>query len=330
MSEIRKDPVTNRWVITLDDRNFKPGSGYGIEKDLPERDNACPFCPGNEDKTGKVIYSVKNPDDSWNIRVIPNNNPYLKVETQLKNKGVGIFDIMTGTGANEVIIESPRHDLDLDRLEIGHITSIIRTYKDRILDLKNDTRLEYMLIFKNRGSRAGENIHHLHSQLMALPVVPASITDEMDSSLKYFSFKKRCVYCDILENELMLKERLIKETEHFILAAPFASQTPFEMWVLPRRHSAHFHAITEQESRDLAYILKDAVTRLSRALNNPSYNYMIHSAPVKQGELDHYHWHIEILPRVKPIAGFEWGSGFFINPTLPEDSASYLRGITLP
>ena len=150
MSEIRKDPVTNRWVITLDDRNFKPGSGYGIEKDLPERDNACPFCPGNEDKTGKVIYSVKNPDDSWNIRVIPNNNPYLKVETQLKNKGVGIFDIMTGTGANEVIIESPRHDLDLDRLEIGHITSIIRTYNDRILDLKNDTRLEYMLIFKNR------------------------------------------------------------------------------------------------------------------------------------------------------------------------------------
>jgi UDPglucose--hexose-1-phosphate uridylyltransferase len=330
MSEIRKDPVTNKWVITLDDRNFKPGADYGIERNLPEHDKACPFCPGNEDKTGKTIFKADNPGGGWQIRVIPNNNPYLKVETQLKNKGVGIFDIMTGTGANEVIIESPRHDLDFDRLETGHIEAIIRTYQERIFDLKNDTRLEYMLIFKNRGLRAGENIHHLHSQLMALPVVPASITDEIESSLKYFSFKKRCVYCDILENELALKERLIKESEHFILAAPFASQTPFEMWILPRRHSGHFHMITGAEVKDLAYILKDAVTRLNKALNNPSYNYMIHTTPVKQGEMAHYHWHIEILPRVKPIAGFEWGSGFFINPTLPEDSASYLRGITNP
>jgi UDPglucose--hexose-1-phosphate uridylyltransferase len=330
MSEIRKDPVTNRWVITLDDRNFKPATDYGAGGNLPENDKACPFCPGNEDKTGKTIYSIKSSGDKWQVRVIPNNNPYLKVETQLKNKGVGIFDIITGTGANEVIIETPRHDLDFDRLDMAHIVSIIRTYRDRILDLKNDTRLEYMLIFKNRGARAGETVHHLHSQLIAMPVVPASITDEIDSSLKYFSFKKRCIYCDILENEMLLKERLVKETEHFILITPFASQTPFEMWILPKRHTPHFHGINESETKDLAYILKEGISRMNKALNRPSYNYMIHSAPVKAGELEHYHWHLEILPRVKPLAGFEWGSGFYINPTLPEDSAAYLRGITLP
>jgi UDPglucose--hexose-1-phosphate uridylyltransferase len=325
MSELRKDPATNRWVITLDDKNFAPQTDSSIPADLPETDHTCPLCPGNEDKTGKTIYSINEKDGKWKVRVIPNNNPYLKVETQLKKRGLAIFDVISGTGANEIIIEAGRHDMDFERLEVMHISDIFRAYRDRILDLQNDTRMEYILIFKNRGSRAGANTHHLHSQLMAMPVVPEKVSEELKTAANYFEFKGRCVYCDLIDNELMLKDRIVKETEHFVTITPFASQTPFEMWIIPRRHTCHFHKLNDAELKDVAHAVKDAVTRLNKALNRPSYNYMIHTAPIKDNDLEHYHWHIEIMPRVKPIAGFEWGSGFYINPTLPEEAAAFLR-----
>jgi UDPglucose--hexose-1-phosphate uridylyltransferase len=325
MSELRKDPATNRWVITLDDKSFKPQTDSKLSGEIPEHDGACPFCTGNEDKTGKTIYSVNDMDGKWKVRVIPNNNPYLKVETQLKKHGVGIFDVISGTGANEVIIETGRHDMDFERFEPADIEDIFRTYRDRILDLRRDSRIEYILIFKNRGARAGAKTAHLHSQLMALPIVPEKVSEELKSSAQYYEFKGRCVYCDIIENELMLKDRVIKESEHFVTVAPFASQTPFETWIFPKDHAAHFHKLSNIELKEVAIALKDAVTRLNKALNHPSYNYMIHTAPIKEGDLEHYHWHIEILPRIKPVAGFEWGSGFFINPTLPEEAAAYMR-----
>lgn len=234
MSELRKDPVTNRWVITLDDKTFNPQTDSKIPADLPEKEASCPFCPGNEGKTGKTIHTINEKDGSWKVRAIPNNNPYLKVETQLKKHGVGIFDVISGTGANEIIIDTPRHDMDFDRLAPEHIEDIFRVYRDRISDLQKDTRIEYVLIFKNRGPRAGANTHHLHSQLMAMPVVPEKVNEEILSGAHYYEFKERCVYCDVIDNELLMKDRVVRETEHFVLLTPFASQTPFEMWLLPK------------------------------------------------------------------------------------------------
>ncbi len=238
-----------------------------------------------------------------------------------------MFDTISGTGANEVIIESLKHNSDFDSMDGASVTSVFQVYKERMEDLSKDGRIDYMLIYKNRGLKAGANTMHLHSQLMALPVVPKSVSDEIDSSSNYFNYKSRCVYCDLIDNELLLKERVVAENSGFILMTPFASQTPFEMWVLPKRHSCHYQKISKEEIELLAEIMKTAVTKLNKALARPNYNYMIHTAPVKSPDLLYYHWHIEILPRVKPVAGFEWGSGFYINPTLPEEAAAFMRGL---
>ncbi|MCE5301139.1 MAG: galactose-1-phosphate uridylyltransferase [Spirochaetia bacterium] len=325
LSELRKDPVINRWVITMDDKQFTPQKESMLPANLPEKDPACPFCEGNEDKAGKLLYESKDRAGKWRIRVVPNNNPYLKVETQLKRKGVSMYDTISGTGANEVIIESSRHDMDLDGFEKEHVRDLFKAYKDRILDLKNDTRLEYILIYRNRGFKAGAQNLHPHSELMAMPVVPKRVQEEMEAASEYHKFKQRCVYCDLIENEVSEKERIVKETEHFVAIVPFASMTPFEMWIIPRRHQAHYHCIDDRQTADLAYIMKECISRLNRALNRSSYNFMIHTSPVKDPEHRHYHWHIEILPRIKSIAGFEWSSGFYINHTPPEEAAGYLR-----
>lgn len=327
MSEIRKDPIVNRWIITLDDKYFTPASVSSIPLNLPENDKNCPFCPGNESKISKVIYEVKDPDNKWKVKVIPNNKPYLTVEKQLKKQGMGIFDVISGTGANEVIIESPLHNLDLDKMDNQLISDIINTYVYRILDLKKDIRFEFIIIFKNRGPDAGGTLLHPYSQLIALPVIPKRISEEIESSLKYFELKNRCVFCDVIDNELSYNERVIKETENYIVLAPFASRVSFELWILPKFHSTHFHNLTSEQIYELSSILKDTIYRLNKSLNNPSYNYMIHTAPIKSEELPFYHWHIEIMPRIKRTEGFEWGTGFYINPTFPEDVADFLKKV---
>ena len=327
MSELRKDPVINRWVITLDDKTFTPHPDSEFINGLSENEPACPFCPGNEDKTPHTITEKKDSSGAWSIRVIPNNNPYLKVETPLQRKSIGIFDYVTGMGANEVIIETPKHNLDIDTMPLNAVADVIKTYADRINDLKNDTRLEYVLIFKNRGKRAGGHIEHAHSQLMALPVIPKKVQEEVDSAEAYFKLKKHCVYCDLVANEIQMKDRVVVENASFLCVTPFASRLPFEMWIIPKRHDSHFGNINNDEIQGLSEILKDSLRRMNKALSFPAYNYIIHTSPQKAGSLEHYHWHVEIVPRIKSLAGFEWGSGFYINPTLPEETAGYLRSL---
>ncbi len=249
------------------------------------------------------------------------------VETQLKRQGRAMFDVISGTGANEVIIETPIHNIDFDVMPAADVASVIKIYRDRMNDLKKDDRIEYILVFKNRGRYAGSITGHLYSQLMAMPVIPKKVQDEIDEAFKHYSEKKRCIYCDMLDNELLLKERVIWETRHFIVIAPFASQSCFETMIMPKEHAAHFMDISQEQTIDLAETMKRAIGAINKALNRPSYNYMLHTAPVKTGQLGHYHWHIEIVPRVKEVSGFETGSGFSINPVLPEDAAAYLRGL---
>jgi UDPglucose--hexose-1-phosphate uridylyltransferase len=331
MPELRKDPVIGRWVIISTERGKRP-SDFSSEQNI-RTSKICPFCPGNESSTPPEVYTVREAgtepnSPGWSIRAIPNKFPALRIEGDLNREGEGIFDKMNGIGAHEVIIETPDHDKDLVDLPNEQVKDVILSYKNRIVDLKKDSRFKHIMVFKNQGNAAGASLEHSHSQLIATPIVPKRIMEEINGSQKYHDYKERCIYCDIVKQEIGAEIRIVAINEMFAAITPFASRFPFEIWVLPRKHDAAFEDIDEDEAEKLAEILKDVLYKLSKALNNPAYNFMIHSLPVgnKFGRI--YHWHIEIIPKLTKVAGFEWGTGFYINPTIPEDAAKYLKEIT--
>jgi UDPglucose--hexose-1-phosphate uridylyltransferase len=336
MPELRKDPVVGRWVIISTERSRRPTN---FEPAPPTKSPSfCPFCPGNEDKTPPEVYAYRpggGPANSpgWQVRVVPNKFPALQIEGQLDRRGEGLYDKMNGIGAHEVVIETPRHDQDMADLPVEHLRQVLVAYRERMLDLHRDRRLRYVLIFKNHGAQAGATLEHSHTQLIATPIIPRILQEELDGSRRYYELKERCVFCDIVQQETADNNarRVVATSERFVALAPFAPRFPFETWILPRRHDAAFQSIAEaSEFEDLAALLKDVLQRLNLALERPPYNFVIHTAPVSDGDLEYYHWHIEIMPKLTRVAGFEIGSGFYINPTPPEDAAQYLREITVP
>ncbi len=202
--------------------------------------------------------------------------------------------------------------------------------RDRIIDLKKDRRFKYILIFKNHGDAAGASLEHTHSQLIALPVVPSLVTEEVEGARAHYNFKERCIFCDIIRQEAESKIRLISENDGFIALAPFAPRFPFEMWIIPKTHQCSFEESQKREFEQLAPVLKDMLARLDRVLDFPAYNYIIHTSPIGESAEDYYHWHMEIMPKLTKVAGFEWGTGFYINPTPPEESAKFLREAAVP
>ena len=239
---------------------------------------------------------------------------------------------MNGIGAHEVVIETPEHDKDFADLPVEHIEQILNAYRERAMDLHRDRRLRYVLIFKNHGAGAGATLEHPHTQLIATPIVPKILQEELDGARRYFELKERCVFCDIVQQETAENEgrRVVSTSERFVVVEPFAPRFPFETWILPRQHDASFPVLTDiGELRDLAVTLKDTLQRLNRALDRPPFNFVIHTAPVSEGESEYYHWHLEITPTLTRVAGFEIGSGFHINPTPPEDAAQYLREVAV-
>jgi len=332
LPELRKDPITGRWVIIAIDRAKRP-SDFSREQVIPKGGGFCPFCPGNELKTPPEILAYREnggPNEKgWTLRVVPNKFPALRVEGDLNRQGQGLYDKMTGIGAHEVIIETPEHKLTLADLPEKQFADVFWAFRDRILDLKNDTRLRYILVFKNHGEAAGASLEHTHSQLIALPVVPKRVQEELDGARRYFDFKERCVYCDIIRQELEMGTRVVLETDHFIAVEPFAPRFPFETWILPRIHNSHFEASTAAVIQNLAWITRQTIRKVDKVLERPPYNLMLHSAPVQEGAVGYYHWHIELIPKLTKVAGFEWGTGFYINPTPPEEAAKFLREVGL-
>ncbi|MBN1823679.1 MAG: galactose-1-phosphate uridylyltransferase [Endomicrobiales bacterium] len=327
MSELRKDPVIGRWVIISSDRgkrpdDFKVGDGGGSH-------DKCPFCPGNEKFTPPEIVAYrdeasKSPSE-WQLRVIPNKYPALSVEGDLNRQGESMYDKMNGIGAHEIIIETPEHSKCISTMSDRQVESIILAYRDRIVDLKKDIRFEYILVFKNQGPHSGATLSHSHSQLIATPVVPKRVREEVNGAKNYYDYKERCVFCDIVKNELDVKTRVVCENELFVALCPFASRFPFELWMLPKKHDSQFEDIQKEEAASFASILRKVMAKIDKVLNKPSYNYLIHNSPLKESRLLHYHWHMEIMPRLTRVAGFEWGSGFYINPVAPEEAAKVLR-----
>ncbi len=328
MSELRRDPVVDRWVIITDEPIRSPNlSGMTREK---TGGDTCPFCPGNEHLCPPEILANR-PDDShpndarWKLRVVPSRSPLLMVEENLKRLGEGVYDKITGVGANEVIIETPRHEVRQAGMTAQELENLFWAYRDRIIDLKRDARIQYVHIYKNCGVAAGATLGHGYSLLMALPIVPRAIADEIEGAKRHFAYKQRCIYCDVIRQEIQSGTRLVSETNLFLAIEPFAPRVPFETWILPKRHTPCFDEIEPKEVLEMARIFKDVISRLDSALSQPAYNYGIHTAPFGNECGEYYHWHLKIIPRIIPHTGFEWGTDLYINPTPPEEAAAFLR-----
>jgi UDPglucose--hexose-1-phosphate uridylyltransferase len=328
VSELRKDPVVGRWVIVSSERARRP-SDFAREPVRPQL-TACVFCPGHEDKTPPEITAGRPPDSpantpGWSYRVVPNKFPALRIEGELEATADGLYDRLQGIGAHEVVIETPDHRASLATLPTEAVADVLLVYRERLLDLKKDGRFQYVLVFKNHGEAAGASLEHPHSQLIATPIIPIMVVEELSGSLEYYLRKERCVWCDVVRQERREGRRLILEGEGFVAVAPFAPRFPFETWILPAAHRAAFEESGVDELRGLAGLLAEFLRRMNRLLGDPPFNFMLHTAPLQTPAADHFHWHLEVIPQLTRVAGFEWGSGFFINPMPPEDAAAALR-----
>jgi UDPglucose--hexose-1-phosphate uridylyltransferase len=328
LPEFRKDPISGRWVIIATERAKRPTDFPHTEVQITG-ERVCPFCPGNESRTPPEILAYRASgganEPGWTLRVIPNKFPALRVEGTLDRKGVGMYDRMNGLGAHEVIIESPQHMETLTTMPGKQVEDLFWALRDRILDLKRDIRLCYILFFKNHGSAAGATLQHTHSQLIALPIVPKQVEEEMSGARRHFDYHGRCIYCDIADQEVESRDRLVIETDHFAVIAPYAPRFPFETWIVPRAHESHVESMSAAQIQDIGRVLQRTLQKLELTLEKPPYNLVVHTAPMQEQRMAHYHWHIEIIPKLAQFAGFEWGSGFFINPTPPEEAARFLR-----
>lgn len=328
MTELRRDPVIGRWVIISTERGKRPSDfGKEIETGVGK---FCPFCPGNEDKTPPEILAYhdatreKNAPGWW-VRVVPNKFPALQIEGSLNRQGEGMYDKMNGVGAHEVVIETSDHAVDFPDLQDKRAEDVIWAFRDRIMDLKKDPRFEYILVFKNKGAAAGASLSHPHSQLIATPVVPKHVRELVNGAKNYFEYKERCVFCDMIKQEITTGQRVVTENDDFVAFVPFAARFPFEVWILPKVHDSDFEDLQKHEVVNLSRLLQGVLRRMKEVLDNPPYNFIILNSPLRESKLPHYHWHLEIMPKLTKVAGFEWGSGFYINPTPPEESAKFLR-----
>ncbi len=339
MSTLRKDPISGGWVIMAREHIPRPPQLRPVDQeDTTGAGAGCPFCEGNEKLTPPEIWGQRENGSSsngpgWSLRVIPNKYALLRIEGEVTRTGEGIYDIVNGIGAHEVVIETPEHAGRMAHYDQGRMETVVRTWRDRTNDLYRDLRFRYVQVFRNYGLLAGSRIHHPHSQVMALPIVPRWISDEMRTTREYYEYKERCLFCDVLNQELHGGERVVFANEAFVAIEPFAARFPFETWILPRRHSHEFQQLADGEIPLLATTLHRVLAGLEQALQNPPFNLVIHSSPQVRASDNaqvgarQYHWHIEIIPRLTQVAGFEWGTGFHVNPTLPEEAADFLRQV---
>lgn len=332
MPELRKDPIIGRWVIISTERGKRPTDFTSVPP--AESSNFCPFCAGNESKTPPEVYALRDPGThrdgpGWRVRVVSNKFPALQIEGDLNRQGEGIYDKMNGVGAHEVIIETPDHNKTLSDLDEDHVVDVLLSWQQRILDLKKDERFKYIVVFKNHGEAAGASLEHSHTQLVAMPIIPKRVVEEIEGGRRYYDFKERCVYCDIVSQEISEDVRVVSANQTFLAVEPFAARFPFETWILPKGHLSAYEELERTSVQHFARILKEVLLKINTALNSPPYNFILHTLPLQGDNRSWYHWHLEIMPKLTKVAGFEWGSGFYINPTAPEEAARYLREIAV-
>jgi UDPglucose--hexose-1-phosphate uridylyltransferase len=339
MPELRKDPIIGRWVIIATERAKRPDQFYSPPAEEPA-EKPCPFCEGSESHTPPEIYALRprrTPPNGpgWELRVVPSIAPFLRIEGDLDRRGEGVYDVMNGIGAHEIILETNQHTGNMADLSEEQIAKVITCYIDRISDLAKDQRFKYCLVFKNYGWTAGGGrLKHSRSQVIATPVNPKRVKEELVGAKRYYNYHERCIFCDLIEQELQSKERIVVDIDGFIAIAPFAARFPFEVWILPKKHACDFTNLEMAMRLDLGRIMKKVLSKIKKGLNDPPYNYILHTAPFRRPKVGYwksidqdYHWHIEIMPRLTRVAGFEWGTGFYICPLPPENAAKFLREV---
>ncbi len=332
MSELRQDPATKRWVIISTERAKRPHDFIrkSTVETEPEHRDDCPFCTGNEHNTPPELYAIRDgtaPDTpGWKVRVIPNRFAALSSTAMLNVEFPDIFTTISGFGAHEVIVETPVHNQSIGMQPLEQVERVIQATGHRMLALAQDHRIHFVAVFRNHGLSAGTSLAHPHSQMIATPIVPTNVREEIEEARRFYDDRVQCVYCYLLNEELAKGERVIFQTDDYAVLAPFASRYPFEMMILPKEHGASFlNDSNGNRLKSLAFVLKSALHLLNVAANNPDYNLVLHNAPTRDRCMDYFHWHIEILPRMTTAAGFELGTGIYITTAIPEQTAEYLR-----
>jgi UDPglucose--hexose-1-phosphate uridylyltransferase len=328
-TELRTDPITGR-TVAVDLGPFKRRDDFDLEPvRLEDPPSQCPLCEGRESDAGQEILAWREggPPNmpGWSVRVVPNRHPMLKIEGRLNVRSDGLLETRDGLGAHEVVIETPIHDQPLQSLDADRIWRVLWAWRTRIQDLKRDSRFVSVVVFKNYGRAAGARLDHAHSQLTAYPLNPPTLADKLRGAARHLSKTGKCIFCDLVAQEIKVGHRIICNQDEILAYAPFASRVPFETWLTPREHSPRFEDASDQTLEALATRLKFVMAGIDWALERPACNFVLHTAPLS-GEADSaFHWHLEILPRVTRYSGLEWGTGVYRNPVSPEEAARVLR-----
>jgi UDPglucose--hexose-1-phosphate uridylyltransferase len=325
MAELRREPITRMWVVVTTDHPKGPSDYLPFKPPYQpqEMGSICPFCPGNEGYTPKETFSLPLEGGGWSVRVIPNKFPFFRIEGEFDRRPEGMYDVMEAIGAHEIVVEAPEHQQSFALMETQQIGKILLAYRVRLTDLEKDRRFQQFLILKNYP---GVFNRHPHSHILAMPVIPRRINEEIGGMLDYYQRRDRCIFCDMIKEEIGMKKRVVLETVHFLVFSPFASRYPFETWIIPKKHTSDFQRIGEEELEDLSVAIQSLFIRFNQLLSDPPYSLVFHTSPVQERfHCPEYHWHIETRLRIGLREGFEWGTGFFVNPTPPEDAARYLR-----
>jgi UDPglucose--hexose-1-phosphate uridylyltransferase len=327
VSELRKDPLLERWTLVSPERAQRP-SEY-LEEKLERASRPCPFCPGCERETPHEILAYRSgggaPDTpGWRVRLVPNRFPALSFAQQPAPPHDDFFAADPGFGAHEVLIETPDHDADWGTMGLEQATLVVRALRERLGALAADTRLTYVIAFENHGAAAGATIEHAHAQILGIDFVPTQARIEMAAAQERHQRTGRCFWCEWIERERAAGTRVVRDAGGFFSACAYAPRFEFETWIAPVRHATAFERGDEAQDAALAAALTDTVTRLQTVLQHPAYNFVLHNAPCRSAESPSFHWHVEVMPRMARLAGFEWGSGVHIVATTPEEAAARL------
>lgn len=329
MSKLRRDPILQRWVIIAPDRaELQVSLPFRQPKGPPPEE--CSFCPGNEGRLPPEIFAVREPGTSanaigWWVRVVPDERPILGIEGSLGRSAEGMYDTMNAIGAHEIVVETPEHEehwADLDDLQLVRIFS---AYRERMRDLRNDERFRHIVVLKYDGV-PGSPSQHQHSHLVATPFIPKAVEDELKGAQEHYRWKERCIFCDVVKEELNVGTRTVWQSEGYLAFAPFAPRLPYEIWIIPQGHVSHFTLAGEVELRGLALSVREVLSKLRKALQDPPYSLVLHTSPLDDFPREEYHWHLEVAPQLYQAIGFGWGAAISLNPVPPEQAAAHLRG----